>query len=562
MATGILLLAGLLMAGDVPPADVVPMNYRNFQIPFHIDPAQRDKIKEVILFASTDQGLTWNQVGVASPDKSAFAFYAPTDGLYWFNIGVVDVQGNREPPDIYQTPPHQKVLVDTLKPNLRITAAERQGDEIVVGWEVQEDHPDLATLKLEYRTPDAPTWMWYLAPVSPAPTGQARFRFLNSGPVMVRMQVADQAGNLGVAQTEVPGKQGAVTTAATTGPAGTPNSAGAAAPSGTSATPLASAPPGVAGAQAVSAPPQLPPASSAAERLPPIQPASLTQADPRPSSERGVAPPPPPPIYQQPATPMPDQAWGPPPAPNYPQPSGYNADNRYLATNAYAGSQSVPATGSPWPRVPVGPAQITNSAQVTLDYEVTKVGPSGVGSVELYLTQDEGRTWQRYADDPKLKPPMTVNLPGEGVFGLRLVVRSRAGLGQRPPQSGEVPQMRVEVDTTPPLAKIFPPQPDPRRRDSLLLTWNASDPNLTPNPITLQWSERPEGPWQVIAADLTNSGRYTWQLTQNLPYRVYLRLLARDAAGNVGMDETPEAVLIDLHEPEGQIKGIIGVVRR
>jgi hypothetical protein len=158
---------------------------------------------------------------------------------------------------------------------------------------------------------------------------------------------------------------------------------------------------------------------------------------------------------------------------------------------------------------------------------------------------------------------MIANLPGEGIFGLRLVVGSRAGLGRRPPQSGDLPQMRIAVDTTPPAAKLFPPQPDPQRRDALILTWTAKDNNdLASNPITLQWADRPDGVWRPIATDMSNSGRFTWILNDNIPYRVYLRLSVRDTAGNVTVDETPEAVLIDLHEPEGQLLGIAGVAKR
>ena len=53
-----------------------------------------------------------------------------------------------------------------------------------------------------------------------------------------------------------------------------------------------------------------------------------------------------------------------------------------------------------WVRTPVQPKEslaglhssleITNSTQILLNYEVFRVGPSGLGSVELYLTQDEG----------------------------------------------------------------------------------------------------------------------------------------------------------------------------
>ena len=35
-------------------------------------------------------------------------------------------------------------------------------------------------------------------------------------------------------------------------------------------------------------------------------------------------------------------------------------------------------------------------------------------------------------------------------------------------------------------------------RDALLLTWNATDRNLAPNPIWLQYAEGPNGPWQTI----------------------------------------------------------------
>jgi hypothetical protein len=229
---------------------------------------------------------------------------------------------------------------------------------------------------------------------------------------------------------------------------------------------------------------------------------------------------------------------------------------------ANTGSSPLSPTGSF--RAPVnGPAaqEITNSTQVTLDYEVTHKGPSGVKKVELYLTADEGRTWQRYQEDRSARPPMTVNLPGEGIYGLRLIITSGAGLARKAPQPGDLPQMRIEVDTTPPAVRLFPPQPDPTRPGTLLLTWNANDRNLAANPITLQYSERPDGPWQIIAKELTNSGRYPWLLPPNTPPRVYLKLVALDAAGNEGVDQTPEAVVIDPVEPEGQIKGIIKSVR-
>src|SRR2546428_775866 len=139
MGTGSLALTMVLLATGAPSSDVIPMNTRNFRIPIQVAEGQRDKIRELILFASSDQGVTWNEVAVVKPDQDGFKFFAPADGLYWFNICLVDNQGKRQPPDIYKVPPREKVLVDTLKPNVRMVSADRQGDSIVVKWEVRSE---------------------------------------------------------------------------------------------------------------------------------------------------------------------------------------------------------------------------------------------------------------------------------------------------------------------------------------------------------------------------------------------------------------------------------------
>jgi hypothetical protein len=529
------------------------MNSRNFKIPIQrLNDSLRSKIKELQLFVSDDQGVTWKQVAKATPDDKAFIFYAPADGVYWFNVGVVDNQGKREPPDLYQSAPRQKVLVDTAKPVVHILAAERQGEEVAVRWQVQEDHPDLSSLKLEYRTPEAPAWVWYNVPIAQALVGSTQFHCTGTGPVTLRMQMQDECGNQGADQKEVPAVVGAPAIVTASAPGGSPLP-----PPDFPSTSASASPPG----SASSGPPPNPGPAGFGAPASPVAPVPGT----------GPALLSPPPQEQRPLT---ENSWvpattsQPPPAP-LGAPSldrGPVPDNRYAA-NPLSSRDPYPPPATSAPRLPgpggsgVGPLvplQITNSTQVTLDYEVTRVGPSGLGSVEIYLTRDEGRTWERYAEDPDLKPPITVALPGEGIYGLRLVLGSRAGLGRRPPQPGDPPQMRIEVDTTPPAARLNTPQPDPHRHDALVLTWTVSDRNLALNPIALQWAERPDGPWQTIAVDLPRDGPFTWQLPPNLPVRAYLRLLVKDTSGNIGMDETQQPVLIDLHEPEGQLLGIAG----
>jgi hypothetical protein len=211
--------------------------------------------------------------------------------------------------------------------------------------------------------------------------------------------------------------------------------------------------------------------------------------------------------------------------------------------------------------------RIVNKKQVKLDFQVAKFGPSGLGGVDVYMTTDEGATWEKAASDPHVSLPVsgevkgptpvrgsvTVQLPKDGVrYGFYLVVKSRAGLGKRPPQSGDAPQVRVEADCVPPRAELYAPAPAPGgAKDGLLLTWKVEDPNLDANPITLEWSPNRDGPWEYIGpANLPNSGRYVWQVPERTPAKVYLKLTARDTAGNVAVAQTGEPVLIDLTVPE------------
>src|SRR6266566_9857602 len=145
MGAGTWTLAWLMLTAGAAAPEVSYISQRDFKIPIRIDPARRSEIQELLLFYSTDQGKVWQQTGAAKPDKDGFPFSATTDGLHWFSVVIVDQQGGRIPADVYTAPPGQKIFVDTLKPVLRIPVAERNGDEIVVRWTLEEPNPDLAT---------------------------------------------------------------------------------------------------------------------------------------------------------------------------------------------------------------------------------------------------------------------------------------------------------------------------------------------------------------------------------------------------------------------------------
>lgn len=534
MATGLWTLASVLLVAGASGTDHWATNQRNLSVPIKFV-ERRTEIKQLILYVSTDQGKSWSESAVAGPDKESFPFYALTDGMYWMKLCIVSKDGTRSPKDISKGDPALKILVDTLKPVVRITSAERQGDGIVVRWEVQEDHPELASLRMEYRSADDTTRQWYAVPVDPVLNGSTRFRFGGAGAASIRLQLRDTAGNTGQDTFEL---------SAVNGPA------------------LAQA------SEVFAAPAPLRDAAAVERR--PTAPGMLPNVSP--NLNPPIAPPPTPPsvawenpnAHAMPAATEPARpsftTYAPQGAPvqNIPTVAG----PRVVATSDNSAVMPVSMTQVSGPihrpRAMLPNRQIVGSPAVCVQFDIKKMGPSGIGRVELWMSQDEGQSWRQLPAPPAEESCIKVELPGEGVYGLRLVVLSRAGRGKKPPQPGDVPEMMVEVDQTPPRCALHDPEPDPNRRaNTLLLTWNVSDANLTMAPIALEWSETGAVHWNPIVSNHPNNSRYSWELPANIPSNVFLRLTARDSAGNVSYAVTPDPVLVDLSEPEGRLIGII-----
>lgn len=495
-----MLVAGWMACVGTLPPDVVPMKDRAIQIPIVLNRPQQ--IRELLLFVSNDQGRTWQQVAVARPDQQYFPFTAREDGLYWFQVVTIDHRNEREPSDLNQLKPALAILVDTQPPLLRITSAEKLAEEVAVTWQLQEANPEIESLRLEHRPAGDPAAAWVPVQITPMVAGQARFRPAFPGPIQVRMTVQDVAGNMGQASQTI-GMVGVNPMQVANAPVPPP-------------TPVAD--------PVLPNEPVLPPPPVRAAESAPFQPPSR-------ELQPAYRPEPSPPV----AASRPD-----------PSPTGITP----VATNS-------PASSSQLPRPELRNTQLINSTQISLEYEVPRVGPSGLRSVRLYMTRDDGRSWEELADDPDLQSPIQANLPGEGLYGFRLVVESGAGLSKGMPMPGDAPELRVEVDLTPPYLELFAPLPDPKERETLVLRWSATDKNLAPSPIMLEWATNKNGPWVPITPQpIANSGSYTWKLNQRLPYRVYLRVTARDLAGNIGEVISPEPQLIDLTKPEGHLIGI------
>jgi hypothetical protein len=179
--------------------------------------------------------------------------------------------------------------------------------------------------------------------------------------------------------------------------------------------------------------------------------------------------------------------------------------------------------------------QMVSCPHVVLAYQIDQQGPGGVGKVEVWMTRDKGQTWKYLCDDPDRKSPVAIDLPGDGLYGLSLVVANGAGGSCTPPAAGETPDWWVEVDTTKPVAQITSVQTE---NGALIVTWSATDNCLRAEPIDLYCANRPEGPWLPIARGLRNDGSYRWIIPANFGAEIFVRMDVTDRAGNVTTCQT------------------------
>ncbi len=546
MNAGALVLASLFMTTGALPEPTY-FNLRTMQIPLQINAKKVADVTDAVLYVSTDDGRTWKDWATIPPTRPGFSFYAPADGSYCFSVVLNFKNGTHLPPAGSNLPVMQRVIMDTAKPVLHLTA-DRQGNDIHVRWDIDEPNPDLSTLQLQYHFADNAVSQWYTAPIDrPGLSGQTTISVKNPAAVTVRLSMQDKATNGAVFTAEVAPAPPTTTVAAA---------------------PLIPPAPSLGSGPALTTTPNLGSNStgsatnniSSTAAAPAVNPIPTHNASDTPHTGGDTIPVSRQEVHPEPIAPMMRSPYIPPSNPFAGSTGGYGLhDNRnWLASSD--GSGTTPASVSSLQTSGLSEPQLVKSPRITLAYETRKVGPSGIGLVELWLTRNDGQTWEKYAEDRHPSPKsssITVDLrDGDRIYGVRLVVLSGAGKGRPRPVPGEAPEMRIELDTTPPEAHLASPEQDPLHRDALILKWHVRDRNLDPEGVSLYWSENHDGPWKAIGENLSASaGQYNWTPT-GLPYYVYLRLSARDKAGNVTDVVTENPIAIDMTEPEVRLKGV------
>ena len=209
--------------------------------------------------------------------------------------------------------------------------------------------------------------------------------------------------------------------------------------------------------------------------------------------------------------------------------------------------------------IPPG-ARLVNSKTFNIGYQIEDEGPSGIGDIELFITEDGGRKWFNYGTDPDRRSPFTVNVPREGVYGFAMRARSGVGLTSDPPQPGENPSIIVAVDMAPPVVRLLPlRQGQGGRFDQVTIQWQATDQALADKPLALYYATQPNGPWEPISGWIDNAGSYDWTLAADQQRRLYIRVEARDMAGNIATATSPQPLFFDLAKPTAKIVDVEAV---
>ncbi|MEZ6058182.1 MAG: hypothetical protein R3C01_15900 [Planctomycetaceae bacterium] len=577
----------------------------NFRIPFQFDAEEMTRIGavEVQLHVSTNQGGSWKLMQTVNPGAQKFQFNAPLNGEYWFSVRTIDI--NRRPHPAGAFEPGLVVVVDDLPPLLTLDATPLPGGQLQLHWQATDDYIDTNSLRIEYLDSQIAAWQ----PISITPSSFGRTNWLppaGQQNIQFRAYVADRSGNEAAAEAK------ATPTATTQGadspdgtmhrdvpdfrepvarrnpdqlsrsqefPAIRPGSVDGRAPLPVHSASTSTTSPSATDTGAMR-PATLP--SSPPVQLPIIQ-TPLPQTTRSESDRFGQLP-----EQRTPQWPMLDMPSRTPQTVSPPSTSSITGSNGFQGPSAsqmpdprHVGPMSIPAVGTPpqgaGASVTVSPLPVrhvadplmdqriptlrVNSTSFRLSYEIQDIGPSGVDSVDIYITENGGRKWYYYSQDTDRQSPVDITVPADGDYGFAVRIRNGVGVVADPPQSHDpgktrpydIPEVRVIVDQTPPVVQLLPLQQQVTATgNQLLVSWKLQDDGLNSRPISLSVGASTNGPWEPITGWVENSGHYAWSIKTPAPAELYVRLIAQDAAGNSSEVISDRPARIDLSRPHAR----------
>jgi hypothetical protein len=524
---------------------------QSFDLPVKMEQDHRATLSEIRLYVKTPT-TGWRLQESIAPHQTRFACKTTQDGEYWYTLATVDRTGRMTPADPSAEPPSQRVIVDTTAPVIQVQPWNHPDGDFCLRCTIYETNPDMASLKAVCKTEFGEI------PLPGVANQPGVFRVKGSEPMRfpVIISMKDLAGNLGTKEVNV--AEMVRTTLNTASVKTAPEVAQVSNQPASNS--LSALPP----PRFESTPPPLP-----NTQVPVRAEAPAPQKAPEAVStvNRVDFPVPPPPI-NPPAMPISSAAVTNPttpiispvvnnPAPTINPSASYSVPVAVAPPTANVTTTKLPTILPEATNRGSAPYQLINTTHASVEYRIDQVGPSGVGKVEIFQTPDKGQTWHRVADHSGKRSPAEIDLPGDGEYGIRIVITNGNGFGGKAPVRGDTPHCTIEVDTTSPFVQLRSSEVLPTS-GHVELRWNAQDKNLATEPVSLFYRTKTDGPWQVIARGVKNDGVHRWAFPRDAGAQFFFKIEVTDQAGNMSQDVSRQPVVIDMAEPRATVVGVTG----
>lgn len=199
--------SGLGLQALRDPTRPLWVNSLSFELEYDVGPVDQQNVREVAIWGTRDDGRTWVQLGVDDDRRSPCAVNVDREGMYGFAI-VVGAGPTSNPPPKAGDAPEIRVGVDLQKPQVRLTTAEPDASgrpcAMKINWLATDANLGPQAVSLAYAA--SPQGPWLPLALGIANDGGRSCEFEPTGPdaVYLRIEVRDEAGNLGAYSTTVP----------------------------------------------------------------------------------------------------------------------------------------------------------------------------------------------------------------------------------------------------------------------------------------------------------------------------------------------------------------------
>ena len=196
-------------AQGLPPGERPYMvNSRKFALEYEVESIGAAGVAKIETWGTSDGGRTWTSYGVEPSRQGPVRVAVEGEGLYGFRITVQDANGLGGRPPKSGDLPELWVGVDLTKPVAKLTAidlgAGEHSGELAIRWEASDAM--LATRPISLLFAERLDGPWTAIAAGLDNAGLYNWRFDNRVPdrIFLRLEVRDEAGNVGEFQTAEP----------------------------------------------------------------------------------------------------------------------------------------------------------------------------------------------------------------------------------------------------------------------------------------------------------------------------------------------------------------------